>query len=110
MPAVDLVRPLEDAFQDVVDAVLRRRGSPTTREVAKLAPRVSELSKAYNAGLAGDGARVKVPLDARIAFSFARDVPKGGGAVRELVRAGALPATGDTTLRIVDLGAGLGAM
>ena len=110
MPEVDLVRPLEDAFQDVVDAVLRKRGSPTTREVAKLAPRVSELSKAYNAGLAGDGARVKVPLDARIAFSFARDVPKGAGAVRELVRTGALAATGDATLRIVDLGAGLGAM
>ena len=114
MPAVDLVRPLEDAFQDVVDAVLRKRGAPTTAEVAKLAPHVSALSQAYNAGLVGDGpgggARVRAPLEARIAFSFARDVPKGAGAVRELVRTGALAATGDRTLRIVDLGAGLGAM
>ena len=106
----DLVRPLEDAWQDVIDAVLRRHNAPGTKEVAKLTPRLVELSKAYNAGLAGDGARAKVPLDARIAFSFARDVPKGAGAVRELVRAGALSVRPDHTLRIVDVGAGLGAM
>ncbi|HSO35339.1 MAG TPA: small ribosomal subunit Rsm22 family protein [Labilithrix sp.] len=110
MPAAHLVRPLEAPFQDVIDAVLRKRHAPTTQDVAALGPRVSALSQAYNAGLAGDGARVKVPLEARIAFSFARDVPKGAGAVRELVQAGALAATGERTLRIVDLGAGLGAM
>jgi ribosomal protein RSM22 (predicted rRNA methylase) len=104
------VRALEDAWQEVIDAVLRRRGAPSTRDVAALAPRLVELSRAYNAGLAGDGARVRVPLDARIAFSFARDVPKGAGAVRELVAAGALRAPPDRALRIVDLGAGLGAM
>ena len=106
----DLVRPLEDAWQDIIDAVLRRRGAPGTREVAKLTPGLVELSQAYNAGLTGDGARVRVPLDARIAFSFARDVPKGAGAVRDLVRAGALTIRPDHTLRIVDVGAGLGAM
>lgn len=105
-----LSRPLEDAWQPVLDAVLRRRGSPTTADVAKLTPRLVELSQAYNQGLAGDGARVKVPLEARIAFSFARDVPKGAGAVRELVRAGVLRASLERPLRIVDLGAGLGAM
>jgi ribosomal protein RSM22 (predicted rRNA methylase) len=110
MPPADLVRPLEAAFQDVVDAVLQKRRAPTTQDVAALGPRVAALSHAYNAGLAGDGARVKVPLEARIAFSFARDVPKGAAAVRELVRTGALAASGDRTLRIVDLGAGLGAM
>jgi ribosomal protein RSM22 (predicted rRNA methylase) len=94
----------------VIDAVLRRHGAPGTREVAKLTPRLVELSQAYNKALAGDGARVKVPLDARIAFSFARDVPKGAGAVRELVRAGALKMRPDHTLRMVDVGAGLGAM
>jgi ribosomal protein RSM22 (predicted rRNA methylase) len=105
-----VVRPLEDAWQEVIDAVLRRRGAPDTRDVAKLAPRLVELSRAYNAGLAGDGARVRVPLDARIAFSFARDVPKGAGAVRELIAAGALKTLPDRPLRIVDLGAGLGAI
>lgn len=106
----DLVRPLEDAWQEVIDSVLRRRGAPATRDVTKLGPRLVELSRAYNAGLAGDGARARVPLDARIAFSFARDVPKGAAAVRELVAAGALRVASDRTLRIVDLGAGLGAM
>jgi ribosomal protein RSM22 (predicted rRNA methylase) len=106
----NLPRPLEDAWQDVLDAVLRRRGAPLTTEVAKLTPRLVALSQAYNQGLAGDGARVKVPLEARIAFSFARDVPKGAGAVRELVGAGALRPPRGRALRIVDLGAGLGAM
>jgi ribosomal protein RSM22 (predicted rRNA methylase) len=105
-----LVRPLENAWQEIIDAVLRRRGAPASSEVEKLAPRLVELSHAYNAGLAGDGARVAVPLDARIAFSFARDVPKGAGAVRELVLTGALALPSDRPLRIVDLGAGLGAM
>ncbi len=104
----DLVRALEPAWQEVIDAVLARRRAPSTREVSLLAPKLVELSHAYNTGLAGD--RVKVPLDARIAFSFARDVPKGAGAIRELVDAGVLSARRDRPLRIVDLGAGLGAM
>lgn len=107
MTTLNLVRPLEDAFQDLVDAVLRKRGAATTREVAALAPRIVELSHAYNAGLAGDGGRAKIPLEARIAFSFPRDVPKGAAAVRELVQASLIP---ERPLRIVDLGAGLGAM
>lgn len=106
----DLVRPLESSWQAVVDAVLGRRGAPRSNDVDKLAPKLVELSRAYNAGLAGDGARVAVPLDARIAFSFARDVPKGAGAVRELVAAGALSFPEGRALSIVDLGAGLGAM
>ena len=109
LPA-DLVRPLEAPFQAAIDAVLQKRRFPPTEDVAALGPRVAALSHAYNAGLAGDGAKVKVPLEARIAFSFARDVPKGAAAVRELLRTGALRATGERTLRIVDLGAGLGAM
>jgi hypothetical protein len=93
---VPRVKPLEEPWRDVIDAVLAKRGTDTSR----LAARVAELSKAYNTS----GARPTVPLDARIAFSFARDVPKGGAAVRELLPALATP------LRIVDLGAGLGAM
>jgi ribosomal protein RSM22 (predicted rRNA methylase) len=108
MPAVDLVRPLDDAWQAVIDDVLRRRGAPTTVDVKTLGARVAALSQVYNAGLAGVGG--KVPLEARLAFSFARDVPKGAAAVRELVHTGALVAPEDRALRIVDLGAGLGAM
>src|SRR3954447_15156130 len=98
MPAVDRVRPLEAVFQEVIDAVLRKRGSPTTADVTALGPRVSALSQGYNTGLPA-----KAPLEARIAFSFARDVPKGAAAVRELLGTGALGSTGERTLRIVDL-------
>ena len=106
-----LVRPLEAAWQGVLDEVLaaRKDGSaPSTGDIARLGPRLKELSRAYNAGEA-EGRRTKLPIDARIAFSFPRDVPKGAGAVRELVASGLL-APRDRPLRVLDLGAGLGAM
>jgi ribosomal protein RSM22 (predicted rRNA methylase) len=107
-------RPLEEVYQEVVDAVLERRRAPTTHHVGKLAPRLEALSRAYNSGLVGDvgpdHVREKAPLEARIAFSFARDVPKGGASLRDLIAAGALHAIGERPFRIVDLGAGLGAM
>jgi len=107
MSSGPVVGPLEPSWQEVVDAVLRARGAPALADVARLGPRLVELSRVYNAGLAGS--RHRAPLEARIAFSFARDVPKGAASVRELVAAGLL-APRDRPLRIVDLGAGLGAM
>lgn len=104
-----LVRPLEDAWQVAIDAVLARRKGATTRDPAALGARVAELSRAYNAGAVGEGARAP-SLEARIGFSFARDVPKGAAAVRELVATGALVLPLDRPLSVVDLGAGLGAM
>ncbi|MCL2726136.1 MAG: small ribosomal subunit Rsm22 family protein [Polyangiaceae bacterium] len=165
------VRPLEDAWQNVIDATLRERGAPITSDVERLAPKVAVLSRAYNAGLgpvpefdstsadsaanvigggllrcssstyfrtspprasnpaqnalspprsgiqgqalAGDRGEVRaptLPLEARVGFSFARDVPKGSAAVRELVAKGALAIPEARPLRIVDVGAGLGAM
>lgn len=106
-----LVQPLEARWQEVLDSALRSmRGSGlTTRDVARLAPKVEELSRAYNTAQA-EGRRTKLPLDARIAFSFPRDVPKGAGAVRELVASGVLTIPPDRPLRVLDLGAGLGAM
>jgi ribosomal protein RSM22 (predicted rRNA methylase) len=101
----DLVRPLEDAWQAVLDGVLSKMGAPRTSDVARLAPKLAELSRAYNEGAAGADKKA-VPLEARVAFSFARDVPKGAAAVRELVAADLL----STPLRILDVGAGLGAM
>jgi len=113
MPTRNLVLPLEDAWQNVIDAMLRERGAPTTSDVRRLAPKVMELSRAYNASLASHGKGLNaraLALEARIGFSFARDVPKGAGAVRELVAFGKLAIPQDRPLRIVDVGAGLGAM
>ncbi|HEY1691577.1 MAG TPA: small ribosomal subunit Rsm22 family protein [Polyangiaceae bacterium] len=102
----ELVRPLEDDWRGTLDDVARARGWPSSRDVARLAERVRALSASYN-----DPTRASaVTRDAgpaRLGFSFARDVPKGAAAVRELVATGALRLDG--TLRVLDLGAGLGA-
>lgn len=100
----DLVRPLEVEWQAALDRVLAGYRT-STADVARLGPKLAKLSQAYNAGEA-EGAKTKLPLEARIAFSFPRDVPKGAAAVRELVATGALTLP----LRVVDVGAGLGAM
>lgn len=131
---LNFVRPLEDDWREVLDAVARRRGWPTSHDVQRLADCVSALSRAYN-----DPTRARSPLSesgpARLGFSFVRDVPKGAAAIRELVATGALArclvdehrpdarlagpddrvrqsgkTTASGTLRILDLGAGLGAM
>jgi ribosomal protein RSM22 (predicted rRNA methylase) len=104
-----LVQPLEARWQDVLDAVLHPMRQLTTKDVAKLGSKVAELSRAYNAGEA-EGRRTKLPLEARIAFSFPRDVPKGAAAVRELVASRVLAMPADRPLRVMDLGAGVGAM
>src|SRR5690349_16719700 len=106
-----LVRPLEDDWRDVLDGVARARGWPTSRDVAALGARVAALSAAYN-----DPARARAAVRdagaARLGFSFARDVPKGAAAVRELVALGVLAARAASTserarsLRVLDVGAG----
>jgi SAM-dependent methyltransferase len=80
---------------------------------------VRELSAVYNELPARAGAppapfdrgrlRGSRALAARLAFFFPRDVPKGAGAVRELVATGRLTMPERRPLRVLDLGAGLGA-
>lgn len=111
VPASSIPRglgPLADDFEAVLDEVLRGRGTGPIADVAKMGPTVAEVSRVYNAGLAGSLHRA--PLDGRIAFSFARDVPKGAAAVRELVQAGLIDPSETRPLRVLDLGAGLGAI
>jgi hypothetical protein len=107
MIGFELVRPLGADWRQTLDAVARARGWPTSEQVGQLAASVARMSEAYN-----DPARARASVseagDARLGFAFARDVPKGAGAVRELVATGALPSEG--RLRVLDLGAGLGAM
>jgi ribosomal protein RSM22 (predicted rRNA methylase) len=104
-----LVQPLDAKWQGVLDGVLRSMQAPALADVSRLAPKLVELSQAYNLAQA-EGRRTRLPLEARIAFSFPRDVPKGAGAVRELVASGVLAIPQDRPLRVLDLGAGLGAM
>jgi SAM-dependent methyltransferase len=114
-----LVQPLEDDWRDTLDRVARARGWPTSHDVASLARRVAALSAAYN-DAARASATAKDAGAARLGFSFARDVPKAAAAVRELVGTGVLRPEGRTPegsglertesgVRVLDLGAGLGA-
>jgi hypothetical protein len=107
MVGLEFVRPLEDEWRDTLDGVARSRGWPASHDVAALAAGVADLSSMYN-----DPARARASMrqagPARLGFSFARDVPKGAAAVRELIAAGAIATEG--TLHVLDVGAGLGAM
>lgn len=108
MLGLALVRPLEEDWREVLDAVARRRKWPTSHDVADLADRVSALSAAYNDASIAHAAMREAGA-ARLLFAFARDVPKGAAAVRELVATGALRCQ-SAPLRVLDVGAGLGAM
>ncbi len=100
-----LVAPLEEDWQAAIAKVLAAHGFPALHETARLGPLLTKLSDAYNTR----GVASRDLLPARLAFSFARDVPKAAGAVRELVGAGKLALPQDRALRVLDLGAGLGA-
>ncbi len=101
-----LVAPLDDGWLRTLDAVAAARGWPTTRQAARLGAAVAALSASYN-----DPTRARASAReagaARLGFSFARDVPKSAGAVRELVALGQVRREG--TLTVLDVGAGLGA-
>jgi SAM-dependent methyltransferase len=71
-----------------------------------LGPLVAQLSASYNAEAGEAPLNALELLPARLAFSLPRDVPKMREAVRELVAAGLLTRP---RLRVLDLGAGLGA-
>ncbi len=111
MLAKQLVCALEDDWRAILDGVARARRWPASDEVEKLGAEVAKLSRAYNESQ--PGARLAPgdagELAARLGFSFARDVPKGAGAVRELVATGALAMPEGRDLRVLDVGAGLGA-
>lgn len=106
MLGLQLCRPLEDDWRDTLDAVACDHGRPTSHHVAKLAARVAALSAAYN-----DPARARADVRgsgaARLGFAFARDVPKGAAAVRELLATEALVV--ERTVRVLDWGSGFGA-
>jgi SAM-dependent methyltransferase len=107
---LELAQPLEPDWQETLDLVAKRHGWPTSRDVRRLAAEVAELSETYN-----DPARASATMAhaaaARLGFAFPRDVPKAAAAVRELIATRQLRLDADVTrpLRILDLGAGLGA-
>jgi hypothetical protein len=107
MLGLELVRPLENDWRDTLDAVAVAHGWPTSRDTNRLAASVAAVSAAYN-DRAVARATMKDAGPARLGFLFARDVPKGAAAVRELIATDV--QSFDRSLRVLDLGAGLGAM
>jgi ribosomal protein RSM22 (predicted rRNA methylase) len=107
-----IVAALDETWRDALDGIARSRRWPTSHDVARLASKVAQLSAAYNdesaRGLSvlGDG---EDTMAARLLFSFVRDVPKMAAAVRELVVSRILTLAESRPLRVLDLGAGLGA-
>jgi predicted O-methyltransferase YrrM len=106
---LDLVKPLEELFVPLLHGIASRRKLPSVREPERLAENVAALSLVYNGRAKAKGGPADARfLGARLGFSFPRDVPKGAAAVAELILTGALNlARGE--LRVLDLGAGLGA-
>lgn len=103
-----LPTPLDESFRDVLVEVARAHKWPTVTEPQRLSPLVAALAAAYNdpqlRGLVGVDHRA-----ARLGFSLPRDIPKVAGAVREMIAIGRLRLTPDRPLRVLDVGAGLGA-
>jgi SAM-dependent methyltransferase len=100
--------PLPDATLDALAAIARHRRLPSLDEPSKLAPHVAALAAAYN----DDALRGLGPgrhLAAKLGFYFVRDVPKVAGAAREAIALGRLRLDPKEPLRVLDLGAGLGA-
>ena len=97
---------LDASWLELLDDVARAEGFALAP--AKLASAVRALSDAYNSG-AFAKSRTRDALAARLLFSFVRDVPKMACAARELVFAKLLEVPGDRALRVLDVGAGLGA-
>lgn len=104
-----VARPLEARWQAVLDGVAKSQRLTPSTEVAKLGAEVERLSSLYN-GASGEVAPGHgALLSARLGFSFVRDVPKSSVAVAELIARGLLALDESRPLKVLDVGAGLGA-
>jgi len=106
------------AWLRAIDAVGRAvLGRADVARPDALVPEIARLSAAYTRERGTgrtlvDGPRTAGALAARLRFFLPRDLAKIGGPLDELRRADALPAAvrdGTRPLRVLDLGAGLGA-
>lgn len=91
-----------------IDAVARRHELLTSQDTKALTVALRELSTRYNdESQRTPETRESSLHGARLQFSFSRDWPKSREALRELAHARLLPSRGP--IRLLDLGAGLGA-
>jgi SAM-dependent methyltransferase len=101
--------PASDALLDALVEIAKGKRLPSLAEPARLAPLVTELTQAYN-DPALQGLGPGKHLAAKLGFYFVRDLPKVAGAAREAIALGRIKLErGGKPLRVLDLGAGLGA-
>ncbi len=99
--------PLDATWLDTLrDVAKKLRLAPF--DDPRLAQHVAAMAAVYNDDRLAGLRSSRDQLAARLHFWFPRDVPKVAGAVRELVAMGRLSLS-DAPLRVLDLGAGLGA-
>ncbi len=99
-------RPIDEEWLDAIDAAARTCLGPHDRVGAALADEVARLSELYTRGR-GALRTQSASLAARLRFFLPRDLPKMEGPLAELAHADAHPR--GEVLRVLDLGAGLGA-
>lgn len=99
------VRTLEPAWQSLLTTIATEAKLPT--DETTLATQLAALSATYNEGKTPQ--QQQALLGPRLLFSLPRDLQKGAAAVRELVATGLLTFSNDAPLRVLDLGAGMGA-
>lgn len=98
---------LPPEWRERLDALATSRGLPTSGDTARLAPALREVSEAYNGGdFAIRWTRERLAV--RLHFFLARDQAKVYGALRDAVLPAAWRGEGPA-LRVVDIGAGVGA-
>ena len=96
---------LDTAWDEIVDGVLQERLGDIAGKPSLLLPAIAALSDAYNAGKARPP-RDRASLAARLALFLRADLGKAAVCVEECTAAGrAWPSP----LRVLDVGAGLGA-
>jgi ribosomal protein RSM22 (predicted rRNA methylase) len=103
------VHPVSARVLALVDAVAAAELRAQDLAGAALAAEVRRVSEAYRrqSGAPADLHGDRAALCARLRFFFPRDLPKIQAPLAELAAAGAFPAA--RTLRVLDVGAGLGA-
>lgn len=98
--------PLEPEWADVLAEVARELRLPSLDD-PRLPQHVAAMAAVYNDDRLSGLKPSREQLAARLGFWFPRDVPKVAGAVREAIALGRLSI--DRELRVLDVGAGLGA-
>lgn len=111
IPGMARVYPSVELWRPLLDKVALQSGHPESTRVRELGAAVRGLSLRYNEESRDTHVAMSVAdYAARLQFQFLRDLPKACLAMREVIAARSWQHDGTSPLRVLDVGAGLGAM